>query len=296
MFNPPILYATEFDNLSSIAATVGIPIGVLESVIQANDLSNPATVVPNEHHEDAFEQAVRSNLQKRAIGDLRTPTVTLCDEIGENIRLIHCRPDGGDSTRFQVSCDGEPMIWEYQNCENHEICIDVNPYGSGVLCETVSDPAGEIEDPDPEERGKDGEAQGNGVVGMHKRLRGSRHTGAVIINPKRPRSGGSSRQRTMSLTAFLLTPSVPYETSQHPWLVKPTTAITCSVNGTGEKLCETDLSSTSMNTYTCVSTAGKHIVDDSSVISCTFRLAATQTAVFVSVGIWRYVSNTKTIG
>ncbi|ORY76617.1 hypothetical protein BCR37DRAFT_383240 [Protomyces lactucae-debilis] len=289
MSNPSILSATEFGSLSSIAATVGMPTAVLESIIRANDLSRLVTVVPNEYHENASKEVVNaSKLQKRANGGARTPTTERCADSGREIDGMLCY--GPDPQRYVVRCVGEPVIEWFDYCDLHEVCVNTEEFRT-VRCVSASSSEDEIE----KAKKKHGEAPGEGVVGTQQRVSGSTSTGAVVKNRKQG-SGGPVRRRAISFTAFFLTAHEPLEASQHPWLVKPATAITCSVNGTGEKLCETDLSSTSMDTYTCAPTAGKHIVDDSSVISCTFRLAATQTAIFMSVGIWHYVSTTKTLG
>ncbi|ORY78971.1 hypothetical protein BCR37DRAFT_381838 [Protomyces lactucae-debilis] len=55
---------------------------------------------------------------------------------------------------------------------------------------------------------------------------------------------------------------------------------------TGEKLCETDVSSTSKNPYTCESTMF-HNVEETVQIDCSLKLAATQIALFVYVVVWR---------
>ncbi|ORY78981.1 hypothetical protein BCR37DRAFT_405253 [Protomyces lactucae-debilis] len=79
----------------------------------------------------------------------------------------------------------------------------------------------------------------------------------------------------------------PFEQSQHRWLVQPKIQpITCALEKTGEKLCETDVSSSSKNPYTCESTKFRNI-EETAPIYCSFELAATQIALFVYVVVRR---------
>ncbi|ORY76618.1 hypothetical protein BCR37DRAFT_395170 [Protomyces lactucae-debilis] len=315
MFDPPILYATEFDNLSSIAATVGIPIGLLESIIQTNDLSKPVTVVPNKHHENASEQAVgTSTLQKRVLdGDIMLNDQPVFDCPADYPifwgAVCVATPEGSSrSGGYEMRCGGDtehhPQIILRRWCPPDEFCLQLNRFTlPWVQCGKIyprSKGAGRKDHDKDKDKDKDTEPAGGKKSGKKpglwsKLIKGSSSKSVSIRTGSG--EGRSGRQRAVNFNAFLMTTHEPLEASQSHWLVKPAVPITCSSVETGQELCKTDVSSTSVNSFACRPT-GIFSIKDSSTIKCDFQLKASQAAIFVGISMWypASVAIKKTIG
>ncbi|ORY78980.1 hypothetical protein BCR37DRAFT_405250 [Protomyces lactucae-debilis] len=200
-----------------------------------------------------------------------------CAEFDEDERHI-------DPTQYFIRCGDEIEDELDRYCEDTELCINVEATAEDghhtVVC--VQDD-GEVTDVGNDKDMTIYKQKTHLMMGKHQIEGTSKNDTSFLFKEH----GQQRRYRAVALTAFFLTYHEPFEQSQHRWLVQPKIQpVACALERTGEKLCKTDISSTSKNPYICESTKF-HNVEETTPIHCSFELAATQIALFVYVVVWR---------
>ncbi|ORY78989.1 hypothetical protein BCR37DRAFT_388604 [Protomyces lactucae-debilis] len=274
-----------FQELSIKEAMELLPPDALNAVVQAFGPANDSSFFPMRafNHSNDVHLPV---LQKR---NLRIPDFQ-CWEHDPPLQVSRAWCVPVRPRDYILECVGDGVGIRRDSCFQGEVCIENHDpdmeNNQGIACLSNS---GEVEDARDDE---DITAKHSTTHYMkhQQRVEGS-STQSVSIRTKGRKSSAPSRTRHAVLTAFLTTNEAAYhkpvEVSQQQWLVLPgVQPITCKLEETGEKLCETDLSSTSKDKFHCTSTK-LHDIEPNSLIGCTFELAATQIAIFVSVLVWR---------
>ncbi|ORY78990.1 hypothetical protein BCR37DRAFT_388605 [Protomyces lactucae-debilis] len=274
--------ASEFQEITFEAAKGEFPTEAWDSIMEVHHLinqSSSASVRYGKHSSNPILPVIRKR-------ETHVPDMSCAEGIFGGAwcaRLVNPAFPGirPDRREYIVLCGA---VGSNRFCEADQVCVTIDAadghprHQTTVVCEDI---------PEIDDVGSDEDVTvytgRTHTKASARQIAGTSTTKASIKSNK----GQNGRHRAVAITAFILTANKPFEASQPRWLVQPKLqSITCALEKTGEKLCETDVSSSSKNPYTCEST-NIHIIEETAQIDCSFKLAATQVALFVYVVVWR---------